>query len=206
MNNRIMVRVKVLEKEILMKTVSREFKAPHFFYILKERIRELEQDKSMTVKDCGSYAELSQIRSTAGQRILRITFSWLKEEYNGELTGRRETVELPYDLFYQAATEDTTSCEWKILSMVNKSRPKILFESRSNLHNAVRNPRVRKKLGRFFSRHFQWPHSQKIVLSDDWCPYSFNFTEYRNEGEGMFGGVILHGQENMRTAFYGIHT
>ena len=63
MNNRIMVRVKVLEKEILMKTVSREFKAPHSFYILKERIRELEQDKSITVKDCGSYAELSQIQS-----------------------------------------------------------------------------------------------------------------------------------------------
>ncbi len=206
MNNRIMVRVKVLKEEILLKTVSREFKAPHFFYILKERILELERDKSIIVKNYGSYAELSKIQSTAGQRILHITFSWLKEEYNGVLTGWRETVELPYDLFYQAATEDSPDCEWKILSLVNKSRPKILFESRSNLHNAVRNPWVRKKLGRFFSQHFQWPNSQKIVLTDDGCPYSFNFTEYRNEGEGMFGGVILHGRENLRTAYYGIHT
>ena len=145
-----MVRVKVLKEEMMLKTVSREFKAPHFFYILKARILELEHDKSIIVKNYGSYAELSKIQSTAGQRILHITFSWLKEEYNGVLTGWRETIELPYDLLYQAATEDTLDCEWKILSLVNKSRPKILFESRSNLHNAVRNPWVRKKLGRFF--------------------------------------------------------
>ena len=60
MNNRIMVRVKVLKEEILLKTVSREFKAPHFFYILKERILELERDKSIIVKNYGSYAELSK--------------------------------------------------------------------------------------------------------------------------------------------------
>lgn len=206
MNNRILVRVKVLKEEILLKTVSREFKAPHFFYILKERILELENDKSIIVKNYGSYAELSLIQSTAGRRILHITFSWLKEEYNGALTGQKESVKLPYNLFYQMALQDTSDCEWKMLSIIDKSRPKIQFESRSNLHNAVSNPRVRKKLGQFFSCHFQWLHSQKIVLSDDGCPYSFNFIEYRNEGEGMFGAVILHGQEDMRTAYYGIHT
>ncbi len=206
MNNRILVKVKVLEQEILLKTVSRNFKAPHFFYILKERFLGLEDGKSIVVKDCGSFAELSWRQSAEGRKTLYITFSWLEEEADGEVTGWRETVRLPYDRFYQRAMKDKPDREWKILSLLDNSKPNIRFESRCNLYNVARNPRVRKKLGRFLSNHFQWHRSQQIVLSDDFSPFSFCFQEYRDEGEGMFGAVILHGQENLKTAYYGIHT
>lgn len=206
MNDRILVKVNVLEHEISLKTVSRNFKAPHFFYILKERFLELEDGKSIVVKDCGSFAELSLRQSAEGRKTMYITFSWLEEETDGEVTGWRENVKLPYERFYHAALEDKPDGEWKMLSLLDNSKSKIRFESRHNLYNVARNPRVRKKLGRFLSNHFQWHRSQQIVLSDDFSPFSFCFQEYRDEGEGMFGAVILHGQENLKTAYYGIHT
>lgn len=206
MNDRILVKVNVLEHEISLKTVSRNFKAPHFFYILKERLLELEDGKSIVVKDCGSFAELTLRQSAEGRKTLYITFSWLEEETDGEMIGWRETVKLPYDRFYQRALKDKSDGEWKMLSLLDNSNSKIRFESRHNLYNVARNPRVRKKLGRFLSNHFQWHRSQQIVLSDDFSPFSFCFQEYRDEGEGMFGAVILHGQENLKTAYYGIHT
>lgn len=205
MNDRILVKVNVLKDEISLKTVSRNFKAPHFFYILKERFLELEDGKSIVVNHCGSFAELSRMQ-LAGQEILQATFSWLEEEADGEVTGWRETVRLPYDRFYHAALENKPNGEWKMLSMMDNRSPMIRFESRCNLHNVARNPRVKKKLGRFLSNHFQWRRSQQIVLYDECPPFSFWFEEYRNEGMGMSGAVILHGQRNLKTAYYGIHT
>ena len=47
---------------------------------------------------------------------------------------------------------------------------------------------------------------QAIVLTDDYLPYSFFFEGYMVQGAKTCGGVILHGEENIQTAKYGIHT
>ena len=45
-----------------------------------------------------------------------------------------------------------------------------------------------------------------IVLTDDYLPYSFFFEGYMVQGTKTCGGVILHGEEDIQTAKYGIHT
>ena len=48
--------------------------------------------------------------------------------------------------------------------------------------------------------------ADEIHLFNDFVPYSFFFREYRNGQPVVCGGLILHGQEDMSKAYYGIHT
>lgn len=207
MSDRIMVKVHVLENTISMKTVSRKFKSPHYFYITKKRVLELADCKRLIVSDSGSFAELSLEDAANGTSILRIAFSWLNEEYNGRISGQKEYVAVPFDRFYKAALAccENMNTEWKILSITDKAMPRVEFDSGHTLHNVAEHPRLRKKLGKFLSVHFQWPRSQKIVLYDE-SSFDFFFQEYRDGNVAMCGGVILHGAENLGTAYYGIHT
>lgn len=211
MENRILVKFEVLEQVITLRTISRKFKAPHSFYILKKRILELADSKWMVVNDGSSFAVLSLEKTEDGSSILRIAFSWLSEEGNGAITGRREHIAVPFDRFYKAAlpaqedADTEADREWKVLSLGNKSMPRIEFNSRRNLREVAKHPRLRKKLGKFLSTHFQWHGSQRIVLYDD-SLFDFYFQEYIGGKPGMCGGVILHGAADLRTAFYGIHT
>lgn len=54
--------------------------------------------------------------------------------------------------------------------------------------------------------YFDWPDSNEIYLYNDFVPYSFFFREFRNDRAVMCGGLILHGQEDMSRAYYGLHT
>ena len=60
--------------------------------------------------------------------------------------------------------------------------------------------------GKFLDQHFNWYNYERIVLTDDYLPYSFFFEGYMVQGAKTCGGVILHGEENIQTAKYGIHT
>lgn len=207
MDNRILIKVSVLEHSITIKTISRGLKKSHNFYILKERILELADCKWVVVSDRGSFAELSLETVAEGLILLQITFSWLSVDCSGGISGRKEDIKVPFDRFYRSALSpyENVVTEWKMLSLTDKTMPQIEFESRHALHNVVQSPLLRKKLGKFLATHFQWPRSQRIVLYDD--GYSdFYFQEYRGGKLGICGGVILHGTENPRTAYYGIHT
>lgn len=207
MDNRILVKISVLEHTITIKTISRGFKKSHNFYILKERILELADHKWAVVSDSGSFAELSLETTAEGFLLLRITFSWLSADCSGGISGRKEDITVPFDSLYRAALPPygNSVTEWKMLSHADKSMPRIEFDSRHALHNVVQSPLLRKKLGKFLATHFQWPRSQRIVLYDD--GYSdFYFQEYMGGKLGICGGVILHGTENPKTAYYGIHT
>ena len=62
---------------------------------------------------------------------------------------------------------------------------------------------LRHKLGKFLDQHFNWYNYERIVLTDDYLPYSFFFEGYMVQGAKTCGGVILHGEENIQTAKYG---
>ncbi len=65
---------------------------------------------------------------------------------------------------------------------------------------------IRRKLEKFLGRHFNWRDSDRIIVTDDFAPYSFFFTEMRGKIRGICGEIILHGQEDLKKAYYGMHT
>lgn len=116
---------------------------------------------------------------------------------------------LPYEPFrsYAAGEEEVADgTRWRLLSIPEQNRPKLEFHSRKNLKAVVGNPILRHKLGKFLDQHFNWYNYERIVLTDDYLPYSFFFEGYMVQGAKTCGGVILHGEENIQTAKYGIHT
>jgi hypothetical protein len=78
--------------------------------------------------------------------------------------------------------------------------------NQANLRAAIGNAQVRHKLGKALMTNFDWPDADEIHLYNDFTPYSFFFREFRGEKSCLCGGLILHGQEDMSKAYYGIHT
>ena len=91
--------------------------------------------------------------------------------------------------------------------MTEYHRPAIEFSNSRNLQKVVQRKGMRRKLGKFLDRNFQWPNAMKILVTDD-CrvPYNFFFREQHISGTGICEGIILHGQEDLKKAYYGLHT
>lgn len=207
MNNRTMVRI-LVEKEIVsFRTCSRSSRSPHRFIVLRKELERLAENRAVLTKDIHSFAEMRLKVMKDGQEALSICFAWLSAADGNEIAGYTENVLLPFAPFREYLAGKVEEGQlWKQLSLSERRTPRLEFHSRNHLHEVAANPELRHKLGIFISRNLQWPNYTKIVVSDDWIPYSFAFTGYRVDGPGISGGIILHGQENMQKAYYGIHT
>lgn len=207
MRRSTLVHLTVGESCISLRTVSRSRKSPHWFYILRQKLEELEDMQETIVHDINSFAVL-HLDKCAGAVEMDIT--WLNS--NGDnVSGYLETVFLPYGKLYEflhGSDANGHPAEWKTLSMddVFKKRPQIVFKSRKNLHEALADSAVRHKLVRYLRDGFCWPRSEKIELFDDFLPYSFAFNEIRNGKPVISGGLILHNAENPEKSYYAIHT
>ena len=205
-NDRIMVKANAAENCIDFRTVSRKGNSPRRFYVVRDVFDRLVQEPYIIVQDIYFFAVL---RLDAYRDTLTIEFSWL-ESRGGTLSGREETVVLPYGKlmdFVEASTQEGGPQTWRVLSMdVSRRRPQLIFEARKTLHAITENATIRHKLARCLNRHFQWPDSDQICFYSDFVPYSFFFQETRRGQQGICGGVILHGQEDMSKAYYSIHT
>ena len=209
MNNRTMAIVYVDRDSISLKTCSRNGCSPQHFIILNKELQRLEEEKCLITKDIHSYAELRLCNAVGGAKVLELSFTWLKDAGRDSVSGYTERVRLPYEPFrsYAAGEGETIDrTRWRLLSIPEQNRPKLEFHSRKNLKAVVENPMLRHKLGKFLDQHFNWYNYERIVLTDDYLPYSFFFEGYMVQGAKTCGGVILHGEENIQTAKYGIHT
>lgn len=197
--------VTVGENGISLRTVSRLHKSPHGFYIMRQKLADLENMQEIIAHDINSFAVL---RRDAHAGTVEIDFTWLNS--NGcNVIGRLETIVLSYDKLAAFLHDSAAggSAEWKALSPDNSGkRPQIVFKSRKNLHAVLENRVVRHKLVRYLRDGFCWPCSEKIELFDDFLPYSFFFNELRNGETFLSGGLILHRQENLKESYYSIHT
>lgn len=203
MNNRTLVKITADENCLHFHTVTRERKSPYRFLISKSSIEALCEDPhSVRMEyDIGSFAQMWRGR---GEDTVHIRFFWLKS--NGiQLTGWMQTIILPFSDLIRFS-RGNMGAQWVTLSLEEPQRPKLVFHAADNLHEAVNNPTVRRKLSRFLRDNFQWYGSDEIHLYNDLTPYSFFFREMRNGRAGICGGVILHGQDNIETARYAIHT
>lgn len=207
---RTMLKLSASEESVSLRTVSRGFCSPHRFIVLEKELQELEEKRYCITADIRSYAEmqLEKADTEGGADILRIRFTWLGESADGKLSGMEEVLRFPWDGFREgiARSRSLDGAAVGLLSKKGSGTPKIEFRSRSHLKDVAGKRILRKKLGKFLGCHFAWKGSRKIVITDDFVPYSFFFREERPDGGGMCGGIILHGQEDMKKARYEIHT
>ncbi len=208
MNNRTMIKLSTSEDCVTLRTLSKEYHSPQGFVFTEKELLELEERRYMTVSDIRSFAKVSLRKSFEQAEILEIEFTWLSDAGGGKVSGRTEMIRLSYEKFKSSITQSREDGrQIKILSLEEDGRPKFEFQSRRNLKAVAETKALRKKLGKFLADHFlRWKGSRQITVYDDFEPYSFFFKEQTPYGNGMCGGVILHGRENLEKAYYGIHT
>lgn len=202
MKDRTLVYMTFRDGAVSLRTVSRSRKSPHRFYISCQELERLETGSTILVQDIHSFAKL---RRDAYAGTVEAAFTWL--EGNGEnVSGYQESITLPYGKMMDCLRQSKPFV-WKTLSIdSSKKQAQIVFKSRKNLHSALANGVIRRKLIRFLRDQFRWAYAEKIEIYDDFMPYSFFFRETRGGETGLSGGIILHGQENMKTAYYSMHT
>lgn len=206
MDNRIMVKATATEHCVCFRTVSRERKSPREFYILRDKLLQLRRQSYLVVNDIHCFAEIYR---EINARVT-ITFYWLNERgSNGAIDGWKQTVTLPLgpllDFAERGGIGDNPK-KWTVLSLKDSFSPKIVFMDTRNLKQVVENLTVRHKLAKFLSRNFRYRNVTEIRLFNDFVPYSFFFREMIGEQIGICGGVILHGQNDLKKAEYFLHT
>lgn len=206
--NAIMIKLSASEDCITLRTFSKNYRSPQGFVFTEKELMELEEKRYLTVSDIRSFANLSLRKTMEQEDVLEVFFTWLSDAGGGKVSGMTETIRISHEEFKEMVEESRKNgIQKRMLSLEEKSRPKIAFQSRRNLKAVAETKTLRKKLGKFMGDHFlRWKGSRQITLYDDFEPYSFFFQEQTPYGIGMCGGVILHGRENLKKAYYGIHT
>lgn len=198
MKDRTLVYMIFRDDCIGLRTVSRSQKSPHRFYISRHKLEELEHKSEVIANDI-------YIPSPCYAGTVEIAFTWLGNDGNS-VSGYQDAIALPYGKMMECL-HGSKPYVWKALSIDNSMKQaKIVFKSRKNLHAALENGEIRRKLIRFLRDQFQWEFSEKIEIYDDFVQYSFNFREIKAGEAGISGGIILHGQEDMETAYYSMYT
>jgi len=203
-----MIKISADGEFVSLRTYSRSYGRSGQFVLWQKELDELGTKGRILSADGYSYARLYLHKSPEGEEILKIEIAWLHSSGN-ELAGRLERFSLVYRDFLCCVEESSHSSgkSCRRLSLPGFHRPVIEFCSRRNLKQVVQRKGMRRKLGKFLDRHFQWPDAVRIRVVDDSCvPYSFFFREERISGAGICGGIILHGQEDLKKACYGMHT
>ncbi len=207
---RTMLKLTASEDSISLRTISRGFRSPHRFVVLETELQELEVKRHIISSDIRSFAEMRLVKAGAGDNwdMLVIRFAWLSDSADGKLSGTEETLRFPWDVFRERIAESRSleGATVRLLSMKSQGNPAIVFHSGRNLKAVAEKRTLRKKLGKFLSCHFAWKDSRKITVTDDFVPYSFFFREQRSNGAVICGGIILHNQQNLKKAYYGMHT
>lgn len=206
MNDRTLVSLIFRADCISLRTVSRSKKSPHHFYILRSRLEELAHTPCVIVHDIHSFAVL---RRNNHDETIEIELTWLSGD-GTTVSGYKETIILPYEqmrAFLNKSVYEDRPIVWKTLSIDNSHRrPQLVFKSRENLHAALTDNAIRRKLIRSLRDDFRWPRSERIEFYDDFVPYSFMFREIKDGQPTITGGLILHNQDDMQKAHYSIHT
>ncbi len=205
---RIMIKISADGDFISLRTYSRKYGRSKQFVIWRRELDDLKAKQKLLSADGYSYLRMYLHKSQEGEDVLKIEVSWL-DSSGDKLIGRLERLSITYqdflDCIDESIREGGKSC--CRLSLLESRRPVIEFGSRSNLEKIARIKGLRRKLGKFLERHFQWPDAVRIwIVDDSYAPYSFFFREERIGGTGICGGIILHGLEDMQKAYFGMHT
>ena len=208
MTDRILFRAHANESTIDIQTVSPRMKSPHHFYICYDEFDRLRENGRIISSDIRSFAK---IELDEKHDRIAFDFTWLTGHGSDRVEGTEQRVELRWSKFQEfldACRQPDGPKDFKAISLEpRRDRPRLVFSgSKANLRAAVADRRIRHKLGKALMAHFNWPDADEIRIFDDFVPRSFFFREYRDGNPVMCGGLILHGQEDMAKAYYGLHT
>lgn len=208
MTNRIMFRANTNENTISIRTYTPRMKSPQHFYICYSEFDRLQRDGSIITSDIHSFA---QLRLDEKHDRISFDFTWLSGHCHGRVEGFEQAIDIRWSKFKQfldTCRQPDGPKTFKAISLEElKCRPKLVFDgNKANLRAAISNPHIRHKLGKALAANFNWPYTDEVHLYSDFVPFSFVFREFRDGQALMCGGLILHGQEDMSRAYYGIHT
>lgn len=208
MTNRIMLLAHADENTISIRTVSARMKSPQRFYVTYGELDRLRRDGGIIASDIRSFA---QIRLDERRDLVTFDFTWLTGHCFDRVEGVEQTVRIrwsKFQAFLEECHDPDGPKDFRALSLdAPRDRPRLVFDgNRANLHAALSNTRIRRKLGKALMTNFNWPDADEVHLTNDFVSYSFFFQEYRGGRACLCGGLILHGQEDMGKAYYGIHT
>ena len=204
MENRTLVKISAGENCIGFKTISRRRKSPRTFLVTRDMLARLEQEPEIVTQDIHCFAAL---RLNTATRTLSINFCWLQSRRNNELDGWEETVPLPYDAlmaFVKASAQEGGPKNWRVLSLQATMTPQIVFVDTEGLRKCLENRTVRGKLTRALRDNFHG--ADRVEFYHDFEAYSFMFQSYRAGRPSIVGGLILHGQGDLKKACYSVHT
>lgn len=204
MNNRILVKVSASANCIGFQTVSRKKKSEREFLITRSEFEKLEHEGKIIARDILSFAVL---RHDTNAGTLRMDFSWLCGGCDSQLVGWEESVTLPYDelaAFVRASAGEGGPKKWRVLSIQESSTPKIVFHDRDGLQKCLENKTVRGKLARALRDNFRG--ADRVVFYPDFEAFSFFFRSFRADRPLIEGGLILHRQDDLKKAYYSVHT
>jgi len=202
--NRTLVKVSAGENCIGFKTISRKRKSGREYLITRTTLARLEAEQEIITSDIHSFAVL---RRNIYDGTVRIDFSWLRGGCDDQLTGWEETVTLPYDelvAFVRDSAQEDGPKKWKVLSVQKTMMPRIVVHDLDRLRQCLENRIVRGKLARALRDNF-WG-AERVILYHDFEAYSFMFQSFRNGRPAIVGGLILHGREDLKKAYYSVHT
>ncbi len=204
MRNRTLVKVSASENCIGFKTVSWRKKSERTFLITRSTLARLEVEQEIITSDIHSFAVL---RRNIHEGTVRINFSWLRSDCNDQLTGWEEAVTLPYDAlaaFVRDSAQEDGPKKWNVLSVQKTMMPRIVVHDLDRLRQCLENRIVRGKLARALRDNFRG--AERVILYHDFETYSFMFQSFRNGRPAIVGGLILHGGEDLKKAYYSVHT
>ena len=207
---RTMLKVRVSDDFLIFRTVSRQKKSPHL-YVRRDELSPLYEGKRVVLNDGPYFCVVSPLNRDG---MMRMEFYWISPTSGSGFSGWQRTLKISRERFLYFLEDSKAEYgpkEWNVLSDDAPHYPRLIFRKCRSLEQVMGNPLVRRKLTKFLRDNFHWLNTDEIVFSSDFVPYSFFFREYRRGKGGdleaaMCGGVILHGQEDMKTAYYSIHT
>ncbi len=208
MADRILFHACANDNTISVRTYAPGKKSPQHFYITYDELDRLQCRGRIITNDSHSFV---QMRLDERRDRVTFDFTWLTGHVHDRVEGTEQTVNLHWSKF-QAFIQDCRlpdgPKEFRAISLdMSRHRPRLVFSgNRDNLKAAIGNRCIRHKLGKALMANFNWSGADEVHIYNDIVPYSFFFREYRNGRPCLCGGLILHGQEDMSKAYYGIHT
>lgn len=205
LQNRTLVKVSAGKYCLGFRTISRWRKSLREFLVTREELKRLEKETVVCTKDIHCFAVM---RRNVQSGLVDIVFTWLGES-GGRLTGYEETVTIPYNglcAFERDSAEENGPQIWKVLSVQETGRPRLVFHDHEGLCACLENRAICRKLVRALRDNFNWPRTDEIRFYPDFASYSFGFQEVNNGRPGISGGLIFHQQQDRKKSYYAVHT